>query len=89
MIEETVRKDNPGHPKTEHFPISMTKQMNFDALRQQLLTWSAVHTYNEQHSKEANIVDVFMKSLEEHLPTSGKEVNVAWPLGLMLMKTAK
>ena len=82
---QTQDLPSPPFPQTRHFPITMTKSMDFEGIRDQIKTWSSVHTYTEKHKSSRSIVDSFIESLEPDLPKSG-EFQVSWPLGLLLMK---
>ena len=83
--------DAASPPHTEHFPISMRKTMSLQGLREQFKTWSSVHNYMQEHKEEKHVVDAFIdEKLRKCLGEAGKdenmEIEVQWPLGLMLMK---
>jgi hypothetical protein len=65
--------------------------MSLQGLREQFKTWSSVHNYMQEHKEEKHVVDAFIdEKLRKCLGEAGKdenmEIEVQWPLGLMLMK---
>lgn len=71
----------------------MTHRWKWTGLRAYLNTWSAVHTYDRKHGKEKGktVADRFFDELVESLgvkqeEVDEKDVEVAWPVALLLMK---
>ena len=84
---KSFSKDKKAPPETVHFPITMIKDMDLEGIRNQVRTWSSVHTYMDKNKPERNIADHFVDTLKPDLPEKGA-FQAAWPLGLLLMKKA-
>lgn len=59
--------------------------MDVQGLRNQLKTWSSVHTYMEKHKPSVHAVDELVDGMREILPQEG-DFKVEWPSAVLLMK---
>ncbi|KAJ9480350.1 Trans-aconitate 3-methyltransferase [Pseudozyma hubeiensis] len=92
-LPEPVKKEFTGDQEG----ITMDKKLNWDELAKYLRTWSATHTYIEQHPEEKeqrgglDVVDRFLVQLREEVTkqNGGKEVeelHLRWPLCFVMIK---
>jgi trans-aconitate 3-methyltransferase len=60
-----------------------------------LRTWSVLLSYHERHpedkarqgrGKEGDILNRFLENLKDKLPLASDEVDIEWPLALMMIK---
>lgn len=92
-LTQEVKREFTGEQKD----VTMDKTLDWDQLASYLRTWSATHTYLQQHPEEKeqkggkDVVDRFLVKLREEVTRAngGKEVqelHLRWPLCFVMIK---
>lgn len=77
--------------------VLIGRETTFDDLKPYFRTWSAVHRYHEKHpedkgrigrGKHGDIVDRFVEEMKDKLPEHTAEVEIEWPIYMMMVKKA-